>query len=557
MNTNKLFERALVMLLILGCAGAAVSAQSAKQSPSKHGSSFISSGKDNEPVKLDAIPVTTKSADARNDYQAGMRDFEDLLLIDKGIGELRDAVKADPHFALAHAMLAFATFDPSEAQKHRALAKQFMAGATADERLQIRWLNGTKDGQMIPAIAAMNDLLAKYPNDKQFASTVAAWMCTPEQAYDHGASILEKLLAKDPDYAPAMNNLAYCYALGGRSQLSPPLMDKYIAAQPDQPNPQDSYAEISRMMGNFPAALEHYNAALKIDPSFNSSQLGLASTYALMGDQERARAEYATAISGTKDEATIINYQLLRAMTYFRENQIEAGRKAYTQVAVQAHKKEFAVQEAESHRAMALFNADVKGAFRDLDAARSVLAQAHVLSNGDHDTELAQILQTRAYIAARSANLEEAKAALQPLAAMARTSRSNIVQQSYHSANGAVLLLQGMYADAVSELQYDPRNPLSLELLAQAETKAGEPGAGHDVLVKLAAINDERIETAFAVPQARAALKSAPAPTAQPAASAPSAPVPPAAAVQPAAAALSSSTAAPPRASGFRGGPLD
>lgn len=536
-NTN-LFDRALLTLLLLGFVGGAANGQSQKQSASKHGSSFVSA-KDAAPVKLDTIPVTTKSAEARQDYQTGMLDYEDLLLVDEGINYFRAAVKADPQFALAHAMLAFTTFDPVESHKHRVLARQYINNASPDERLQIRWLNGTKDGQIVPAIAAMNDLLAKYPNDKQFADTVGAWLCSPEQAYDRGAELLEKLLQRVPDYAPAMNNLAYCYALGGRAQLSPPWMDKYVAALPDQPNPQDSYAEISRMLGNFPAALQHYNAALQLDPSFTASQVGLATTYALMGEQERARAEYMKATSMTKDDATILNYNMLSAMTYFRENHVEEGRKAYTAIILDAHKRDFAVQEAEAHRAMALFNPDVKGAFRDLDAARAVLSQAHVLSAGDHDTELATILQTRAYLAARSVNLEEAKAALAPVSTTARTSRSNIVQLAYHSANGAALLLQGMYADAVSELQYDPNNPLSLQLLVEAETRAGEPGAGHEILVKLAGINDERIESAFVVPQARAALKAASAPAAQPAA------------------ALSSTTAVPPRASGLRGGPLD
>lgn len=533
---TRYFERALIVILMSGTASIA-SAQTQKSSPSKHASSFVAA-KDASPARPETIPVTSKSAQARRDYEMGMLHYEDLLLIDEGIDFFRDAVKADPHFALGHAMLAFATFDPAEAQKHRALAKQYLASATADERLQIRWLNGTKDGQIVPAIAAMNDLLAKYPNDKQFANTVAAWMCSPEQAYDRGADILERLLVKYPDYAPSMNNLAYCYALGGRAKLSPPWMDKYVAAMPDQPNPQDSYGEISRMMGNFPAALEHYTAALKIAPTFTTSQLGIASTYALMGEQERARTEYLKATEMTKDQATILNYRLLWAMTYFRENQIESGRKASSELAAEAHHKDFAVQEAEAHRNMALFNPDPKGALRDLDNARAVLSEKHALSVGDRDAELANILQTRAYIAARAGMPEVAKAALAPMTAMARTSRSNIIQQSYHSVNGASLLLEGMYADAVSELQYDPRNPLSLELLSAAETKAGEPAAGREALVRLAGINDERIETAFAAPKARAALNKAPTTNAQPAAESKAAPV----------------TSA--RSSGLRGGPL-
>ena len=536
MKTTSSFERALILILMVGTAGTA-NAQSQKASPMKHASSFVAA-KDASPARPETIPVTSKSAEARRDYEMGMMHYEDLLLIDEGLDFFRDAVKADPHFALGHAMLGFATFDPAEAQRHRTLSKQYLANATPDERLQIRWLNGTKDGQIVPAIAAMNDLLAKYPNDKQFTNTVAAWLCSPEQAYDRGAEILERLLSKFPDYAPSMNNLAYCYALGGRAQLAPPWMDRYIAAMPDQPNPQDSYGEISRMMGNFPAALEHYRAALQISPSFTTSQVGIASTYALMGEQERARMEYLKAAEMTKDQATILNYRLLSAMTYFRENQIDEGRKAYAALIMEAHHKDFAIQEAEAHRSMALFNPDTKGALRDLDAGRAVLSEKHTLSAGDRDAELATILQTRAYMAARAGMPEVAKAALLPLTAMARSSRSNLVQQSYHSANGAVLLLDGMYADSVSELQYDPRNPFSLQLLAEAETKAGQPAAGHDALVRCAAINDERVESAFAVPQARAALRSAPAANVQPAAESKPAPV----------------TSA--RTSGLRGGPL-
>ncbi|MGA8221563.1 MAG: tetratricopeptide repeat protein [Candidatus Acidiferrales bacterium] len=543
MRILNFFERAIVIVLMAGLAGAAANAQTQKFTSTKHASSAPM-------VKTETIPITTKSAEARRDYDLGFVHYEDLLKLDSGLDYFRQAVKADPRFALGHAMLGFATFDPIEGERHRALATKYITTATPDERLLIRWMNGTKNGQLVPAIAAMNDLLAKYPNDKELSNMVAAWLCANEQAYDRGSEVLEHALQRDPTFAPAMNNLAYCYALSGRANLAPPLMDKYIAALPGQPNPQDSYAEISRMMGNFPAALEHYNAALSIAPDFTSSQVGLASTYALMGDEERARTEYLKAIAMSKDAPTAMNYRLLWAMTYFRENQIEEGRKAYTEVAAEAHQKGFGIQEAEAHRAIALFNPDAKSALHDLDSARAVLSEKHVLSPEDRDTELASIMQTRTYIAVRANMPEVAKAALQPLSALVRTSRSNLIQQSYHSASGAVLFAQGMYADAISEFQDDARDPLSLQFLVEAETKVGEPAAGHDFLVKLAGINDERVETAFVVPQARAAMKTSPATTVQPAA-----PPQPAAMVTPAAMTPAAATNA--RSYGLRGGPLD
>jgi hypothetical protein len=152
---------------------------------------------------------------------------------------------------------------------------------------------------------------------------------------------------------------------------------------------------------------------------------------------------------------------------------------------------------------------------RDLRDAELVLSEKHAISRDEHDTELATILQTRTFVAAQAHMKPEAGRALAPLSAMAKTSRSTPIQRAYHSANGAVLFLDGRYGMAVAEFQEDPRNPLSLRLLAEAETKAGEPVAGQQVLVTLAAINDERVESAVAVPQARAALKAVTPTTAQ------------------------------------------
>jgi hypothetical protein len=108
-----------------------------------------------------------------------------------------------------------------------------------------------------------------------------------------------------------------------------------------------------------------------------------------------------------------------------------------------------------------------------------------------------------------------AEAALTLLTEMAQTSRSIPVQNSYHSANGAVLLAQGDYAGAIMELQEDAQNPLSLRLLEEAQTKAGQSADAHKTLATLAAISDERLETAFAMPSARAALKNDTTQTAQ------------------------------------------
>jgi len=460
------------------------------------------------------VPHTTASAEANRWYELSMKEREDLLFVDKGIDSMREAVKADPQFALAHAALAYFTNDPMEEKRERALAQKNIAHASPDERLLITWMNGTKDGDLVPAIAAMNDLLAKYPNDERLQNLDGEWLCSNQGAFEHGESILKQLLKNDPKYFPAMNNLAYCYALSGEAKLAPALMEEYVVALPNQPNPQDSYGEIMRMLGDYPAALEHYNRALQIDPAFNSSRVGIASTYALMGEQEKARAQYLAAIDGTKERATKFDYRILWAMTYYRENQPEQARQELKKIVVEADRDGLVIEHAEAHRDMALFNPDAQAALKDIDHARVALL-AHDFAKGDRDNELATILFTRAFIAARAGLKAEVQKSLEPLSVMARTSRSYILQRAYHSAKGASLFMQEKYAAAIQELDDDAQNPLSLQLLADAQSKAGQAAEAQKTLTTLAAINDERVETAVAVPQARAALKANPSTTAQ------------------------------------------
>lgn len=463
----------------------------------------------------ETIPVTTHSLTAQRAYEMGMVQREDRLFVDEGLEFFREAVKADPQFALGHATLGYFTADPREEKRQSALAVKYLANASPDEQLLIRWMNGTKNGDIVPAISAMNDLLAKYPNDKRLANMAAEWLCSNQGAYEHGEAILVRLLKNDPRYFPAMNNLAYCYAFSGQAQLAPPLMDQYVAALPNEPNPQDSYGEIMRMLGNYPAALEHYQKALQINPHFNPSQVGIASTYALMGDQKRARAAYLVAMKGTKEQSTQLNYKMLWALTYYREDHLQQARAEFEKLAAEAHQEGMPVQEAEIYRTMAIFNTSPAGAFKDLDAARAVLAEPHKMLPGDRDLELASILQTRALIAASAGKTDVAQTALKPLATMAQTSRSTPIQKSYHSANGAVLFAHGDYANAISELEEDAQNPLSLRLMMVAQIKAGQAADAQKTLETLAAISDERVETAFAMPQARASLKNDSTQTAQ------------------------------------------
>jgi hypothetical protein len=157
----------------------------------------------------DTVPLSTTSAIARQAYDMGMVQREDRLFVDEGLEFFRQSVKADPNFALGHAALGYFAIDPKEAKRESALALKYQDSATPDERLLITFLNGTKNGDLVAAIAAMNDLSAKYPNDKRLANLYGEWLCSVQGGFEPGEAVLQRVLKADPRYYPALNNLAY------------------------------------------------------------------------------------------------------------------------------------------------------------------------------------------------------------------------------------------------------------------------------------------------------------------------------------------------------------
>ena len=153
--------------------------------------------------------------------------------------------------------------------------------ASASYQWLFLWFAAAQENHYLPAIGAMNDLLAKYPHDQRLAYLAGDWLMQ-QKRYEQAVAVLERALALFPDYAAALNDLAYGYADLGNFEKAFAAMDRYVALEPDQPNPHDSYGEILRMAGKLDAALEQYRMSIRIDPNFGS-ELGIADTYALMG----------------------------------------------------------------------------------------------------------------------------------------------------------------------------------------------------------------------------------------------------------------------------------
>jgi tetratricopeptide (TPR) repeat protein len=447
------------------------------------------------------LPVTTTSHQALELYQKGMADYENLYL-ERCNEDWRAAVKEDPNLALAWAWIAFNSGNPQEVSQARAKAKELAPKVKPGERLMIAWISKVQEGDFLGGITAMNDMLEMYPHDKHLFYVAGNWLMG-ENGNDQAQRLFEKALTIDKNFPAALNDLAYVDARNRQFAKAFAAMDRYVALLPKEPNPQDSYGELLRMAGNFEGSVAHYRAALKIDPDFVTSQLGLGDTYALMGNQEQARVEYDKAIRFAQNEADRLTYSMQKAMTFVRDGNFAEADKSLLEIAETAHAKEQDLQEAKALRQMAEYQADDRVALKDLNLAEEALSHRATISASDRDEERSRILRHRTVRADRAGDQALADESLQQLEALANGSRNRVIQSSWQGAAGTLLMDQKKYPDALAHLEEDQDNPFSMELLVQAYYQTGQTDKLHELEAKLRGTNVPTMEQALVVPAVR------------------------------------------------------
>jgi Flp pilus assembly protein TadD len=454
-----------------------------------------------KPATTATMPVTSSSPQARALYVKGMQDYENLYL-ERCNDDWRAAVEKDPNLGVAWAWIAFNSSNPKEVSAAREKAKALASKLTPGERLMISWISKVQEGDFIGGISAMNDLLEMYPKDKHLAYLAGNWLML-EDGDDQSLRIMEKALALDRNFPAALNDLAYLHARNREFVNAFKDMDRYVALLPAEPNPQDSYGELLRMAGNFEGSLQHYRAALKIDPDFVTSQVGLGDTYALMGNQEQARVEYDKAIRYAHNEADRLAYSMQKAMTWVRDGKFDEADKLFQEVAQTAQAKDQDLQEAQAYRHLSEYQSDDNVALKYLESAEQALDHRGSISKGDKDEELSRILRIRTVRAAHAGNPALADKSLKQLEAMASGSRNRVIQSSYNGAAGTLLMDQKKFEEAINDLEEDQDNPVTLELLVQAYYQTNQSEKLAQAESKLRGTNVPTMEQALVVPAAR------------------------------------------------------
>jgi tetratricopeptide (TPR) repeat protein len=433
-----------------------------------------------------AIPVATRSVQARKFAEVAMDKYENVML-DDAVVQAQHAVEKDPNFALGYALIAFTKRRTVPDPAALARAKQLLPLATPDEQLMVHWMTSVQDRNLLPAISSMNDLLKRYPKNKHVLYLTSEWLFLQED-FDRSQKMMEFLLQLDPNFPPVLNMLGYSYIQSGHPDpvKAIALIKHYIQAEPGSPNPEDSMGEVLRYAGDFEGSLQHYGTALQIDPTFYSSQLGLGDTLTLMGHYDEARAEYGKAALLAENERDLLHAVYQKALTYFWEGHPEQGRTALATLAAEADSKKEPNAQFEIALALAMLTPDSSSELRQLAALEQQLQlSSSGMTEAERGSNAANVLCEEARIASQHGLREVAQQAVDKLAQLANQSGDLLVANHYDTARGYLLFAAGDLANATDELSADRLSPLALQQLANAQQKAGDSAAAAESLTEL------------------------------------------------------------------------
>jgi tetratricopeptide (TPR) repeat protein len=425
-----------------------------------------------------ALPISTRSLEARQLVEKALDNYENVML-DESIASSKKAVEKDPQFALAYALWSFAARRDEPANDALAKANALAGNAPAEEQLLVRWMVATQSSDLLPAISLMNDLLKRFPNDKHILYLSAEWLYF-QHDYDRSKRLFEKALQADSKFAPPLNMLGYAYIETGEPDpaKAKAALQRYAELLPDQANPHDSLGEVLRYASEDEDSITEYRKALKIAPTFYTSQLGVAETLTLMGKFDEARAEMDKAVAMAPTTRDKLHIEFQKVFIRFWEGRAEQGREELKVLEDKARERNdgYAQYDIGLGRAFLAANSDEE--LTQLSRLESTFSNPlSSMAEGDRHTALASILREEVRVLSALGKVEAAEGEIRELEELSSATRDRIIEDCYESARGYVLFAEKDYASAVDELATDPQNPLVASQIVQSYEKLGNKAA--------------------------------------------------------------------------------
>jgi tetratricopeptide (TPR) repeat protein len=450
---------------------------------------------------MDQMRLSTKSEHARELFGQAIV-LSGNYRLDECLKGLRTAVGEDPTFAAGWSLLAYFATDAHEAADALAHAQSLAGKTSPSEMLFVRWVAAAKHNDQIAAISNLNDLTKRESGDKYILYLAGRWF-VDQRGQQKAVQLFEKVLVLDPQFTPVLNRLGYAYAAMGNMARAETLMQRYAAAMPTDPNPEDSYGDILFKAGRYQEARSHFEAALKKDPAFGPSQHELGDVFAMLGNQDAAREAYHKSALVAANPRRGLEYRSSIALSYVRDNLYGFADREYSALALEAKAQKYTDLQASFHEAMALYQTDDLAAMKHLYAAEAALRSDEDLATVTRDEHMAVIRRWRGVRSLHAGNPAMADVCIRVMEQKYESTENEFIGDQLHALRGARLLEQKKFAEAILELEHASDDAFALELLARAKRESGDAVGADVVLRQLLAIHASTMDAVLVVEPAR------------------------------------------------------
>lgn len=220
---------------------------------------------------------------------AALAAFEEGLAAERKLyhAEAREhfarAVELDPGFVSARVMLLRTTpvvpGDPATVAARQALvqelAQQDKSRLTHREAFLLDYHVAGAQGRRDDAMSRLQEYLAEHPDDP-WALERHCDQLWVQQRFAEAEKTYERLLALEPNWVRAQNNLGYLAMAQGQFAAAEDRFLTYRYVAPDQANPHDSLGELLLLTGRWEDARRELEEALALRRDFCASYVNLS-----------------------------------------------------------------------------------------------------------------------------------------------------------------------------------------------------------------------------------------------------------------------------------------
>ncbi len=214
---------------------------------------------------------TTSSPQALAEFRKGL-EAEMKYYPEEAYEHYRAAAEIDPEFAVAR--LKQLNFTKRDGEGKELVERMLSELRATDldrlnrrERFLLEYRFARVDKENAKAEKLLTAYLERNPEDP-WALQIRCAQAWDRQDWPVVENCNRKLLAADPNWVRAQNDLGYIAMAQGKFEQAEENFRTYLFIAPDQPNPHDSLGELLTLRGRYAEAEKQFEEALRIRPDF-------------------------------------------------------------------------------------------------------------------------------------------------------------------------------------------------------------------------------------------------------------------------------------------------